>query len=75
MLVSQPGSLAAYLTMPRDAAGRYDTANQRAAKVRSAERRKCPSCQRKGAMVKAPDHPFARAYCRWCGYTRPRDDS
>jgi hypothetical protein len=58
--------------MPRDAAGRHDTANQRAAKVRSAERRRCPSCQRKSAMVKTPESPEVRAYCRWCGHEKKR---
>jgi hypothetical protein len=36
--------------MPRDAAGRHDTANQRDAKVRTAEKRKCPRCLRKAAL-------------------------
>ena len=66
--------------MPRDAAGRHDTANQRDAKVRSAERRKCPSCQRKSAMVRVslPERIAERAgsvsaYCRWCGFERRRN--
>lgn len=36
--------------MPRDAAGRYDTANQRDAKRRTAEKRRCPRCQRRAAL-------------------------
>lgn len=58
--------------MPRDAAGRYDTANQRAAKVRSAERRKCPACDRKSAMVRVEPPDAVSEYCRWCGHERKR---
>jgi hypothetical protein len=58
----------------RDAAGRHDTQNQRYAKVASAERRKCPECGRKSAMVKTPDIENVYAYCRWCGFERRRKD-
>jgi hypothetical protein len=58
--------------MPRDAAGRRDTANQRAAKLHSAEKRQCPECQRKSAMVKVAYPDPVRAYCQWCGYERRR---
>lgn len=55
-------------TAMRDAAGRHDTINQRYAKIRSAERRRCPECDRKSAMVKTPYDDVVRAYCRWCGH-------
>lgn len=62
----------------RDAAGRHDTQNQRYAKVRSAEKRQCPECGRKSAMVKTPMPMYGpldpvRAYCRWCGYEKRRE--
>lgn len=56
----------------RDAAGRHDTLNQRTAKVRSAEKRRCPECQRKAAMVKTPESYEVRAQCRWCGFQKMR---
>lgn len=71
LALSRTTPLKAYTGM-RDAAGRHDTANQRAAKIRSAEKRRCPECQRKAAMVKTPESYEIRAYCRWCGYQRPR---
>jgi hypothetical protein len=45
-----------------------------AAMRRSAERRRCPQCDRKSAMVRVESDPFISSYCRWddCGYVRRR---
>lgn len=42
---------------------RKATANTVTAMRRSAERRQCPECGRKSAMVRTDDGRF----CRWCG--------
>lgn len=50
-----------------------------AAMSRSAEKRRCPKCQRKSALVRLPtDHDLGLAgvtYCRWddCDYERHFD--
>lgn len=50
-----------------------------AAMSRSAERRRCPKCQRKSAIVRLSivDDEFVAAYCRWddCDYARLRRDA
>ncbi len=47
-----------------------------AAMSRSAERRRCPKCQRKSALVRVPadDFYWGVTYCRWndCDYRRDR---
>ena len=44
--------------------------------ARSAEKRRCPKCGRKSALVRVDYEvdPFIRAYCRWddCGYAKER---
>lgn len=49
---------------------RGDTPNQIAAKRRLAERRRCPACGRKSALVRFSDEFQFGRYCRWddCGY-------
>lgn len=46
----------------------------RAAMSRSAEKRRCPKCQRKSALVRVPGDEFYRGvtYCRWedCDYVK-----
>jgi hypothetical protein len=56
------------------------SANFSAAMTRSAEKRRCPKCQRKSALVRLPadyDRGFlAMTYCRWedCAYERHHGD-
>jgi len=48
------------------------------AMARSAERRQCPKCQRKSAVVRLSrdEDDFISAYCRWedCGWCRVRPE-
>ncbi len=43
---------------------------------RSAERRKCPQCGRKSAIVRLSiaEDALVSAYCRWCNYARLRKE-
>ena len=51
-----------------------------AAMARSAERRRCPRCHRKSALVRLPSDPdrglLSATYCRWddCDYERHGDN-
>jgi ribosomal protein S14 len=49
----------------RDAAGRHDSSAQTAAKIRSAERRRCPKCGRKSALVRIENDYGHGRVCRW----------
>lgn len=47
---------------------RNDTTGQTAAKRRTTERRRCPSCGRGLALVTVPDDDWFVQTCRWCDY-------
>lgn len=49
---------------------RKATANTVAAQQRSAQRRQCPKCGRKSALVRFSDDEAFGRYCRWddCDY-------
>lgn len=51
------------------------SANFREAMRNSAERRRCPKCERKSALVRVPDDTGSVTYCRWndCDYERVYD--
>ena len=53
---------------------RKATANTVAAMRRSAERRRCPECDRKSALSRYDEDDGFGWYCRWddCGYDRIR---
>lgn len=50
------------------------SANFRDAMRRSAERRRCPVCDRKSALVRDidPDSGIRFVLCRYCGYAKTR---
>jgi transposase len=53
------------------------TANNSAAQALSAERRQCPSCNRKSALISDRqdwgDRIVAITHCRWCGWEKVVD--
>lgn len=53
------------------------TANNQAAQSRSAERRRCPTCQRKAALIEDRqdwgDRLVMVRHCRWCHYETVTD--
>jgi hypothetical protein len=60
--------MATYLSASR----RRATATTVAAMQRSAERRRCPSCGRRSAIVRDPTNRMT--YCRWAGERPARCD-
>lgn len=64
------------MTTKRKPFSSRNTTNNRRAQKRSAERRRCPKCQRKAALLRNTDVPGMTLYhCRWpdCDYERGVD--
>lgn len=51
--------------MPFGGRSRADTAGQKASKSRRMEARRCPTCGRKGAIVRERDDFYFYEACRW----------
>jgi ribosomal protein L37AE/L43A len=61
------------MTTPKRAFSQRNSGNVAASQVRSAERRQCPECGRKGALLRRNLAVDVVVACRYCTYTVLRD--
>lgn len=64
------------MTTHKQAFSSRPTANNAAAQARSAERRQCPECGRKSAIVTEREHTgdelLIHRACRWCDFVETK---